>query len=88
MIRMREEMARGEPPAATLVEGHAAVRRGSFAHSGFITDTIGFLCLTPAVRSAIAKKVVANAVIGVQGATFRGDAGPGLAPEGQVCSRR
>lgn len=81
MIRMREEMARGEPPAATLVEGVMLLFAGALLLTpGFITDTIGFLCLTPAVRSAIAKKVVANAVIGVQGATFRGDAGPGFGP--------
>ena len=79
MIRMREEMARGEPPAATLVEGVMLLFAGALLLTpGFITDTIGFLCLTPAVRSAIATKVVANAVIGVQGATFRGDAGPGF----------
>ena len=83
MIRMREEMARGEPPAATLVEGVMLLFAGALLLTpGFITDTIGFLCLTPAVRSGIAKKVVANAVIGVQGATFGAMPGLVLAAEG------
>ncbi len=79
MLRMREEIARGEPPAATLVEGVMLLFAGALLLTpGFITDTMGFLCLTPAVRSAIAKKAVASAVVGAQGSAFRGEVGAGF----------
>ena len=79
MLRMREEIARGEPPAATLVEGVMLLFAGALLLTpGFITDTMGFLCLTPAVRSAIAKKAVASAVVGAQSSAFRGEVGAGF----------
>ena len=67
MIRMREEMARGEPPAATSSRASCCCSPGHFCSPRVYYGHYWLLCLTPAVRSEIAKKVVANAVIGVQG---------------------
>ena len=54
MLRARERMASGQVPAKEMVEGmFLAVGGALLLTPGFITDTIGFCCLIPGVRSGI-----------------------------------
>lgn len=75
MMRMRAELERGEPPAATMIEGVMLLFAGALLLTpGFITDTIGFLCLTPPVRSAVARRIVAGVFVNMAG-NMGGNAG-------------
>jgi UPF0716 protein FxsA len=53
-IRLRNEIATGQPPTATLVHGAMILVAGALLLTpGFLTDTIGFLLLIPAAREAL-----------------------------------
>lgn len=52
--QIRQKMSRGELPGRELSHGAAILVAGAFLISpGFITDTLGFLLLLPAVREMI-----------------------------------
>jgi UPF0716 protein FxsA len=54
---------RGEMPAVPLLEGAALLLAGAFLITpGFITDTLGFALLVPALRQAAAQQLLARAV--------------------------
>ena len=51
---MQEKLRYGEPPAVEVVTGVSLLIAGALLLTpGFLTDTIGFLLLIPAVRQAI-----------------------------------
>ena len=59
LIQIRESLDRRELPALQLVEGLLLVICGALLLTpGFFTDTLGFLCLIPAIRSEIAKALL------------------------------
>jgi UPF0716 protein FxsA len=54
--RMREEMAAGQIPAGSLLDGVVIVIAGALLMTpGILTDVLGFLCLVPGTR-ALAKR--------------------------------
>ena len=54
----------GELPALELVEGLFLLVAGALLITpGFVTDAIGFLCLTPNVRRPVAKLILARMVV-------------------------
>jgi UPF0716 protein FxsA len=56
--QIRDRFDRGQIPARELVDGAAILVAGAFLISpGFITDTLGFLLLIPAVRSLLYRPI-------------------------------
>lgn len=54
LMRMRESASRGEAPALEMVESVVLLFSGlMLLLPGFITDTLGFLLLIPALRQAL-----------------------------------
>ena len=61
LIRAQRNMAQGQVPAMEMMEGIAlAVAGVLLIIPGFITDSIGFLCLIPASRRAIIRFLMAR----------------------------
>ena len=51
MAKFQQELATGQMPAVTMMEGAALLFGGALLLTpGFLTDTIGFLCLIPFTR--------------------------------------
>lgn len=62
LIRAQKNMAQGQVPAMEMMEGVALAVAGVLLITpGFITDSIGFLCLIPASRQAIIRYLMARA---------------------------
>lgn len=54
LARVREAMQRGEIPAVEMMEGMCLLLAGAFLLTpGFVTDTMGFILLIPALRRAV-----------------------------------
>jgi UPF0716 protein FxsA len=76
-MRFREKTMRGEMPAEEMVTGMALLLAGAFLLTpGFVTDTIGFLLLVPAFRRYLFKRVMAQGVFTMHGATSFHQSGP------------
>ena len=61
LARAQRSMAQGTIPAMEMMEGIALAVAGVLLITpGFITDTIGFLCLFPASRQAIIRAIMAR----------------------------
>ena len=81
----------GELPAREMVEGLLLAVAGALLLTpGFVTDGIGFVLLTPPLRSAIADRVLARvqvmeATAGIYGGPGArgGPSGPGFGPAGR-----
>ena len=59
LVRIREALDRGELPAQSLVEGLLLLISGALLLTpGFFTDGLGFICLMPPVRRALAKTLL------------------------------
>ena len=64
LSRAQQSMAQGQIPAMEMMEGVALAVAGVLLITpGFITDSIGFLCLIPASRQAIIKFIMARATM-------------------------
>jgi UPF0716 protein FxsA len=64
LTRAQRNMAQGQIPAMEMMEGVALAVAGVLLITpGFITDTIGFLCLIPASRRAIIRYIMARASV-------------------------
>lgn len=64
LTRAQQNMAKGQIPAMEMMEGVALAVAGVLLITpGFITDSIGFLCLIPASRRAIIKFLMARATV-------------------------
>jgi len=59
LARLQQNMGQGKLPAQELIEGVLLAVGGALLMTpGFITDTIGFLCLIPFSRKFIAKVIM------------------------------
>lgn len=57
--RLRMETQTGRLPGDTLIDGLIILVAGAFLLTpGFLTDTVGFLCLVPGVRRAIKRRAL------------------------------
>jgi len=64
LARAQRSMSQGALPAMEMMEGMALAVGGVFLITpGFLTDTLGFLCLIPVTRRAIIRYIMANATI-------------------------
>jgi UPF0716 protein FxsA len=62
--RAQTSMAHGQIPAIEMLEGLALLVSGALLLTpGFVTDTIGFLLLTPPIRVAFIKTMVKNSTM-------------------------
>ena len=61
MARFQQEVATGQLPATTMLEGVALILGGALLLTpGFMTDVIGFLCLIPITRQTIIGWAIKN----------------------------
>jgi len=64
LMRAQRNMAQGQIPAMEMMEGIALAVAGVLLITpGFITDSIGMLCLIPASRQAIIRYIMARASV-------------------------
>jgi len=64
LAKAQQNMAMGQIPAMEMMEGIALAVAGVLLITpGFITDSIGFLCLIPASRRAIIRYLMAKSTI-------------------------
>jgi len=77
LARFQENMSQGKLPAQELIEGILLAVGGALLMTpGFVTDTIGFLCLLPFSRKFIATTIMKNSAAKVSakmGAFTQGD---------------
>ncbi len=65
--RFQENIAKGEIPAYEMIEGPILLIGGILLLTpGFFTDAIGFACLLPMTRKAMAKYVLENHLLQAQ----------------------
>ncbi|WP_275288276.1 FxsA family protein [Halomonas elongata] len=74
--RAQERMARGEVPSGELLTGAALIFGGALLMApGFLSDTLGFMCLIPDARRLMGKLLgrlgLRMSGVHVQGATYR-----------------
>ncbi|MFK7794061.1 MAG: FxsA family protein [Gammaproteobacteria bacterium] len=61
MAKFQQEVGTGQLPATTMLEGVALIIGGALLLTpGFLTDSIGFLCLIPFTRQAIIAWAIKN----------------------------
>ncbi len=66
--RARQSMEMGALPAMEMMEGMMLAVGGALLITpGFITDTLGFLCLIPATRRAMIRYLMQHSAINAQG---------------------
>ena len=59
LARLQQNMGQGKIPAQEMIEGVLLAVGGALLMTpGFVTDTIGFLCLLPFSRKFIAKDII------------------------------
>lgn len=64
--RARESLQRGVVPGLELIEGLFLLVAGALLITpGFVTDAIGFMCLTPGIRRPLAKVILNRIKIAV-----------------------
>lgn len=64
LAKAQRNMAQGQIPAMEMMEGIALAVAGVLLITpGFITDSIGFLCLIPASRQAIIRYLMTKATV-------------------------
>ncbi|MCB1532212.1 MAG: FxsA family protein [Alphaproteobacteria bacterium] len=75
IMAMRDAAERGKVPLSELFDGFCLVVAGAtLITPGFITDTIGFLLLIPAVRGAVKSYIRDHTNWSVGGGEFYGNA--------------
>ncbi|MBD3641285.1 MAG: membrane protein FxsA [Marinobacter sp.] len=78
LLRARQRLNSGELPAREVAEGLILAVGGALLLTpGFITDTIGFLCLIPGTRHFFAAQVLKRMVVSGQSSSFYFRAGGG-----------
>ena len=79
LARVRTSMERGEVPAVELMEGMCLLVAGALLLTpGFVTDSIGFMLLIPALRRAMILAVLERGVLrAATGPGVSARAGPG-----------
>lgn len=77
MAKFQQEVATGQLPATTMLEGVALIFGGALLLTpGFLTDTIGFLCVIPFTRQTIIAWLIKNMTISSSGFDHAGQARP------------
>lgn len=67
LLRARQRLETGELPAKEIVEGMLIAAAGALLLTpGFITDTLGFVFLTPPLRGPVAVWLIGRSVWAVQ----------------------
>ena len=67
LLRTRQRLETGELPAKEIVEGMLIAAAGALLLTpGFITDTLGFVFLTPPLRGSIAAWLIGRGIWAVQ----------------------
>lgn len=75
--RVQGQLQSGVLPAVELVEGLILLVAGAFLLTpGFVTDTLGFLALTPPLRRAFAVKIIQSGRFQAAGHTSAGNPPP------------
>lgn len=96
LLRARRRLKTGELPAAEIVEGMLIAAAGAMLLTpGFITDTLGFIFLTPPLRGSIAAWLIGRGIWaarvnrggGFQVHSKRGRDGAGNVYEGEYSRR-
>lgn len=83
LLKANQRLNSGELPAKEVAEGLILAVGGALLLTpGFITDTVGFLCLIPGIRHMIAAQVLKRMVVAGQSQSFRFTAGGGQNPFG------
>ena len=73
--RVRENLEQGELPAVGILEGAILLVSGALLLTpGFFTDTIGFICLVPSARQAVATWLLKQFTVVSVGGGFEQDA--------------
>lgn len=84
LMRAQQRMNEGQLPATEIIEGLLLAVGGALLLTpGFVTDTIGFACLLPFTRRAIAAEILRRGIIRTSAAGFQQyppDAGFGPGP--------
>lgn len=81
LARVQEKLSRGEIPETELLEGIMLLVGGALLLTpGFVTDTMGFICLLPGLRRPLAQWLMRRGILGAINVVHRG--GPG-GPGGQ-----
>ena len=74
LTRVQQSLERGEVPALELMEGVCLLIAGALLLTpGFVTDAVGFVCLTPALRRQAIRAFLARVAIDTQSASRRPD---------------
>ena len=85
--RFQQKMMAGKMPASDILEGIILLVGGLLLMvPGFFTDAIGFLCLIPITRQALARRIVVNAN-SVGGFSMKGSNHHGDVFEGEYTQR-
>ena len=64
LIRANDRIRQGQLPAQEIIEGMLLAAAGAMLLTpGFLTDTLGFLCLTGPVRRPLAGRLIAAGVV-------------------------
>ncbi|EON93872.1 FxsA cytoplasmic membrane protein [Marinobacter lipolyticus SM19] len=83
LLRANQRLNSGELPAKEVAEGLVLAVGGALLLTpGFITDTIGFLCLIPGTRHWFVAQVLKRLVVSGQTRSFHFQAGGGQGPFG------
>lgn len=84
LLRANQRLNSGELPAKEVAEGLILAVGGALLLTpGFITDTVGFLCLLPGTRHWLAAQALKRMVVSGQSRGFHFRAGGGTSPFGQ-----
>jgi UPF0716 protein FxsA len=72
LLRANQRLDRGQLPGQEMFEGFFLAFAGALLLTpGFITDTLGFICLTPPLRRAMVRRLLDSGVL------TTGQSGPG-----------
>lgn len=64
LLRANQRLNRGQLPGQEMVEGFFLAFAGALLLTpGFITDTLGFICLTPPLRRAMVRRLLDSGVL-------------------------
>lgn len=84
LLKANQRLNSGELPAKEVAEGLILAVGGALLLTpGFITDTVGFLCLLPGSRHWLASQALKRMVVSGQSRSFHFRAGGGSGPFGQ-----
>ena len=64
LVRANQRLETGQLPAQEVVEGFFLAFAGALLLTpGFITDSLGFICLTPPLRRRLARKFIESGLV-------------------------